>query len=255
MKKILSTVAVVLAAVMLLSVSVFAGDEFVLRFKDCKDSGEDGTTVFPHGGSVVSGDDALVFTVDPGVKNHLHFYIMTGKAALFANVVRPFTENTVSASDYKYMKIKYKSECDNDKLTLYYVTYPDLNAHPGPVFEGEKAVNLDINPDGKWNSAVYDMGTLCGDKWQNYIGALRFDMNTEEYAHDEANKGKTFSIEYIAFFKTQAEADAYTGEAVDPNPDPDPNPGTSDFVVTAVTTVVAAAAAVIVLEKRRYTGK
>lgn len=50
MKKILSTVAVVLAAVMLLSVSVFAGDEFVLRFKDCKNSEEDGTTVFPHGG-------------------------------------------------------------------------------------------------------------------------------------------------------------------------------------------------------------
>ena len=78
-------------------------------------------------------------------------------------------------------------------------------------------------------------------------------MNTAEYAHDEANKGKTFSIEYIAFFKTQAEADAYTGETANPNPDP--NPGTSDFVVTAVTTVVVAAAAVIVLEKRRYTGK
>ncbi len=253
MKKILSTVAVVLAAVMLLSVSVFAGDEFVLRFKDCKNSEEDGTTVFPHGGSVVSGEDALVFTVDPAVENHLHFYIMTGKAALFANVVRPYTEDTVSASDYKYMKIKYKSECDNDKLTLFYVNYTDLNAHPGPAFDGNYMVELPITADNAWHSTVYDMGTLCGDKWQNYIGALRFDMNTAEYAHDEANKGKTFSIEYIAFFKTQAEADAYTGETANPNPDP--NPGTSDFVVTAVTTVVVAAAAVIVLEKRRYTGK
>lgn len=179
---------------------------------------------------------------------------MTGKAALFANVVRPYTEDTVSASDYKYMKIKYKSECDNDKLTLFYVNYTDLNAHPGPAFDGNYMVELPITADNAWHSTVYDMGTLCGDKWQNYIGALRFDMIPLNTQMMRLIMVRTFSEQNdIAFFKTQAEADAYTGETANPNPDP--NPGTSDFVVTAVTTVVVAAAAVIVLEKRRYTGK
>ncbi len=240
MKKLISAVAVIVTAVMVLSLSVFAADNYVLGFSNCAEC----ETTIVSNSTEISGAAQLdlKLTGEAGP----HFWFMLGNANKFADKIVTYNKDTVKADEYRFMKIKYRSECTDNALGLYYVTYEDAAKHPGPAFSADFMTDLTITADSEWHSDVFDLGTICGDKWKNYIGALRFDIDPTTGATAES-AGKTFSVEYIAFFRTQADADAYGKTEIKPD-----NPGTSDFAVAAAMVAVSAAAAVV-LGKR--TGK
>lgn len=181
-------------------VNIFAADEYVITFNSVDEYPD---ILHVDSMDIAIEEDALKFTLTGGT--HPLFWFGVGAEGTK-------NETPINASEYKYMKIRYKSEAEDDVLRFFYATYTDLNANPGPAFTGENMVDMDIKHGAGWQSLIYDLGAVTN--WKDYISALRFDLDplTDGAGLTGDSAGDSFFVGYIAFFKTEAEAKAYKSE-------------------------------------------
>ena len=105
-----------------------------------------------------------------------------------------------SADEYKYMKIKFFANTLTKTSVMYFGTETE------PDFSGARAVSFDRGKNKVWRDRILQLDKLSS-AWTGTISSLRFDINT---GYAEAVDEYVF-IEYIAFFKTEAEAKAFGG--------------------------------------------
>ena len=234
MKKTLISIILVIAAFALLSLNAFAADEYVVSFKDLTtfEGKVNCNTLTPTHG------DGMVLTINDWTDKHPLFWFGIGTTDYLC-------PDKLNASEYKFMKIRYnKSEGTDNKINFFYGLY-DGTTHPGPNFSGEWLVTLPVTNNGQWQETVYDLSTLTGGVWNNYVSAIRLDTEPETAADQIASKiGKTISVDYIAFFKTQAEAEAYGSN----------NAKTSDFAIegAVIFAAIAVGSAIVVSKKKKH---
>lgn len=119
------------------------------------------------------------------------------------------SDQTFDASQYKFMKIKYKADTLDTYLRLFWGVFTNYPEHPGPNFDGAQQVDFPITL-GDWTTTTIDLTTLVGN-WTGQPSCLRFDFDPISAAFIE--QGETFEIEYIAFFTSEADAADYDGTA------------------------------------------
>ncbi len=202
MKKIALSLVLVMLVTAIFSVTVLAaeGDEYVITFA----SAEEYPDILHVDSMDVAVEEEVLKLTFTGATHPLFWF------GLGASGTK--NETPLNASEYKYMKIRYNSEAEDDVLRLFYATYTDLENNPGPAFTGENMIDLDINHGAGWQSLIFDMGSI--ENWKDYISALRFDIDPimDGAGLTADSEGAVFSVSYIAFFKTEADAKAYKAD-------------------------------------------
>ncbi len=106
--------------------------------------------------------------------------------------------NTLSAGRYKYMVIKYRtSEKVTTPSTELFLCSGSIS---GPT--GGYSVSFNHGTAGQWNTQIMDFSSLS--YWSGEIYGVRLD-----YFAGNAGEDEYFDIEYIAFAKTQEDAEAF----------------------------------------------
>lgn len=105
-----------------------------------------------------------------------------------------------SADEYQFIKIKYFANTLAKSTVIYFATEAE------PEFSGTRAVSFDAGRNRVWRDKVIDLKKMSGT-WKGKISALRFDVNT---GYSKGADEYVF-VEYIAFFKTEEEANAFGG--------------------------------------------
>jgi hypothetical protein len=110
-------------------------------------------------------------------------------------------------NEYHYLKIRYKTSAAStmDGSTTYYM--------PSNKTNGKISLKL----SGNWEETIVDLATLSGLNWSSYkddyeksaslgtnkVRSFRFDFPKD--------KNITYTIAYIAYFKSEADAKAFNG--------------------------------------------
>ena len=115
-------------------------------------------------------------------------------------------QDYVSLDEYPYLAIKYKlTDCDYFDFYIFFQT----TSHN---LDGAEKCTLATESDGEWHTGVWDMRKEEGGSfWKDQLTIFRLDGFFALY--EEGNNDALF-VDYIAFFKTAEEAEAYTGEKV-----------------------------------------
>lgn len=105
-----------------------------------------------------------------------------------------------SADEYRFVKIKYFANTLSKSTIIYFATETE------PEYNASRSVTFDAGRNRIWRDKVLDLGKLSGN-WKGTISSLRFDVNT---GYSKGADEYVF-IEYIAFFRTEEEANAFGG--------------------------------------------
>jgi len=109
--------------------------------------------------------------------------------------------NRFSADEYKYMKIKYYANTMMKDSIIYFAT------ESSPEITGDKSFSFKRGRNQTWREDIVDIAPKAGAAWSGRVTSFRFDVNTN---YSKRMDEYTF-IEYIAFFKTKEEAEAFGG--------------------------------------------
>lgn len=123
-------------------------------------------------------------------------------------ITHKFTEENTYADDYRYVKYRFKTSALPSiyRAEFYYKT---------EMFDTMGADNtycrIALNGDDEWRTVIIDMKEVGGKLWSGKLEVFRIDPLD---AHDRSvfNAGDTAYVDYLAFFATRAEAEAYNGE-------------------------------------------
>ena len=139
---------------------------------------------------------------------------------LYASV-EDFSEYGVDGSRHKYIKARIKNESAAPHFEIHF-------AAPNMGFHVSTSVSFDINPNSDYTDYVWNVEEYSKkyypkrpadvddpDNWPNYwqdglISGLRLDFMYYEESGGRAKTGDKIYIEYIAFFETEAAANAFT---------------------------------------------
>lgn len=100
----------------------------------------------------------------------------------------------VDLSLYKYVKIKLKAQCASTQLQFFFSTYKSPDITEGKMVNGYYDSYL-------WNEVILDMSSH--KDWNSFLNTLRFDPASTSF------EGEYMLVEYIGFFKTEEDAQAY----------------------------------------------
>ena len=107
--------------------------------------------------------------------------------------------NTLSANDYKYIVMKYKtSESVTTALTEYFLCAGSVTGATG----GKSVVFPQTGTPGEWTTQIVDLTDVS--YWTGNIYGIRID-----FFAGNAKEGEYMDIEYVALAKTAEEAQAY----------------------------------------------
>lgn len=106
--------------------------------------------------------------------------------------------NTISANQYKYIVIKYKTyeNVTTPRMELFLCS----GSIGGPA--AGHSISFDHGAAGQWNTQIVDLTSRTD--WSGNIHGIRLD-----YFAGNAKKGEYMDIAYIAFAKTLDDANAY----------------------------------------------
>ncbi len=106
-------------------------------------------------------------------------------------------EDRFDMGEYKYMKIKYCGKTEKNKSMLQFATVekPDIAVNGLLTIERKNEV---------WDEQIFDMSQI--KNWKGTASGFQFTLATSM-----ANDNEVIFIEYIAFFKTEAEAKVFGG--------------------------------------------
>lgn len=241
MKKVLAlVVTVAMIATMFASLSISAADNAPIVFDFSKDGnytrvggndadGDNWTITLP--GNVVfmakksktrisyeydAAEGAAKFTAQNG---DAYFVSSDEDAAVAGNDANLPEAYQIDTSVYKYMKIKYKkNDAVSNNVSQGYFFF----LQEGAGYEyATNSLLWTYESTGEWNAQVYDLTTLepfgvpsgSPSKWTDagLVKKIRFNLFS---SNDMAKQGDEMWIEYIAFFATEEEANAY-GETIE----------------------------------------
>ena len=143
----------------------------------------------------------------------------------------------VDTSQYKYMKIMYKASSNAKDTAL-------LLVGPEGSYNHDISIKFTPNTSNNWVEEVYDLtsNTVWADL--GTVHQLRLNCFRDLTAEGTIQDGDTFAVQYIGFFKTQAEADAYNA------PETEDNTATGDSLVLLASVFVVLVTFAIVARKR-----
>ena len=145
-------------------------------------------------------------------------------------------DDVLDASAYKYVAIKYRTETDRTGMMgeIYFHSPTQGYKHP------ETHLTYSLASGNVWTKVVVNAGEKAD--WQGEMVKIRFDF----IEASNLPAGESMDIEYVAFFKTQAEAEAFDGDFGDAA-----SPGTADSSFLIVL-LAATLAGTVILKKRVF---
>lgn len=241
-------VTILVLSCILMSIPIYAENPAVVwKFDD-----ENEITQF------FEGTNNVTISVENGVMK----LALTGVDPLIWADLRKFDGKLQFSLDtYKYMKIKYKADTNDTISELFFGTVQNLEKGED-IFTGTRMLNLTLEKN-KWDEKVFNMGQLS-PQWTGTLAALRFDPIANYAAND------TFYISYIAFFATEAEANAFdeskiTSHALEilspqtttaaPAPETSGSPQTGEYLFAVLMMTIAMTAIVPICYKKARTLK
>ena len=135
--------------------------------------------------------------------------------------VEDFADYGVDGSVHKYMKARIKNDSNAPHFEIHF-------ASPNQGYSVATSVTFDINPNSDYTDYVWNVEEYSKkyypkrpadvsdpDNWPNHweegpIGQLRLDFMYYEESGGRARTGDKIYVEYIAFFETEAAANAFT---------------------------------------------
>lgn len=164
--------------------SFYEGDTFAIRFNNYKIFRLNGVNA-TYGCSVMLYDKAALFRI----------WLSPAILSIHLEEV-----SYIDANVYKYMKIKYYANTSSKSSMMYFATTDD-----GTV-SGSRSIAFRRGDNRKWQEQIVDINQ-SGVSWAGKVNFIRFDLTTS-YAQ---NQDEYIFIEYLAFFKTLEEAQAFGG--------------------------------------------
>lgn len=148
----------------------------------------------PGGNGMISYDErerALTLTADLTKEANNRYFCRLNFNAKNNNLA-------FSLANYPYVRIKYKLEAENSNFTL---ALRD---------NGWRTVNLVTSvPTGVWHEAVSNVSGKMSDD-VDATKVLRLQLNNNSTAYDiYQDSGFKFSVQYLIFFKNEADANSY----------------------------------------------
>ena len=143
---------------------------------------------------------------DPSIDDRYKTLCLLFEKSYDPIIVLNFTSQAVNLDCFSYMKIGFRAACDGKRMEIFYTTAKSPDTSMDKLVAGEFVNN-------QYNELVWDMSS--DPLWTTSLGIVRLDPTTATSAGDR------MWIDYIAFFETKAEADAYhvTDAAKAINPD------------------------------------
>lgn len=193
--------------------AVWGLDYYVIKAADFDSISGDG------GLTAASGSDFARFTVDGSVSKS---YDNTRGYIYFD--LEKFASN-FSLKDYPYMKVGYRAtSIGTPKITTVGMNYITKYGR----LWGAGGDNFSLTHDGTWRDAVYMLSASAGGSafgnYKHSSGVYNFTncgdspmvgLFLKPYRPDNVTvltPGDTFDVKYVAFFKTEAEANAFAYE-------------------------------------------
>lgn len=189
-KRVYALVAAILISVMVFSVSSFAAfDGYALRFNTQENL-----------------DKFVLTKTTLTLKEGYASFVTTGHDP---NATYTFGEGDVLDADtYKFMVIRYRTNCKHASTLgeMYF-------ASPSSEYDaGKTRITWNLNTEDQWVNEVIDLSGKAD--WAGNIKSLRIDyLEGPQLPADQR-----MDIEYIAVFKTKAEAEAFNGNFEGSNP-------------------------------------
>ena len=126
-------------------------------------------------------------------------------------ITHKFTEDNTYADDYRYVKYRYKT---NGKPSMYCMEFYYKTPSIPTMGTTNTYCRIPIVDSDGWQIKYADMKSVGKELWSGKLEVFRIDPLE---AHDRTifNSGDVVYIDYLAFFATRAEAEAYNGETAD----------------------------------------
>jgi len=252
MKKIISSILIAASLLAMLAAGVsaasFKNDKAVVFNSDGlteKANGQYNTTgaeksvleLYTWGsGAMTYADNAIVLTTGAGGKN------------MFEGVI--VDPNWHFDLDYKFLKIRYKSNKAIADGTVGYNL-------PSNLSTGKFKLTL----DGQWHETIVDMTKIEWTKinWKEYVddyaksASLGKKLMRSFRIDFPVVDGAVYTVDYIGYFKTEADAKAFDGTeaSLAKKPAPTTAPATADPMTLALVAAAASMAGVVVSKKRK----
>ncbi|MBQ7821819.1 MAG: S-layer homology domain-containing protein [Clostridia bacterium] len=134
--------------------------------------------------------------------SYLHYVVSPGTYTN-NNLQIAFAPNTFSIADYAYIKVGYRTDCTKDNINTSSRSLVGeswySSGHPKQT------------GDGKWHDVIFDTNKLTGGKGLLKKGDNTATLVLKPYGSQTVTIAKEsyFDIQYVACFKTEAEAIAY----------------------------------------------
>ncbi|MBO4769639.1 MAG: hypothetical protein J5563_02520 [Clostridia bacterium] len=112
-------------------------------------------------------------------------------------------KNAINADEYRYMKIKYFANTMYSSATVYFATNKSNNE-----ITGSNSFSYQRGRAKKWTEKIVNVGELSSN-WTGYVSAMRVDFFTQALGSIKADEYGF--VEYIAFFRTEEEANEFGG--------------------------------------------
>lgn len=112
-------------------------------------------------------------------------------------LLKVFSNGVINCDQYKFMKIKFRAMTSNNTSEIYFDTYENTG------ISEQKKIEFTFEP-GKWIEKTINLSD-SNQLWTGNLYRFRFDPIKT------FSSNQLFYIEYIAFFKDEASANAYGG--------------------------------------------
>lgn len=252
MKKIISSVLVAASLLAMLAAGVSAAS-----FKNDKAVvfNNDGLTEKASGQYNATGADKDVFSLytwGSGTMTYADNATVLTVNADGANMFEGVIDNADwhFALDYKYMKVRYKSNVAIADGTTKFNLPSNLST-----------ATFKFTYDGQWQETIIDMTAASWSKinWNEYVddyeksASLGKKLIRSFRIDFPKQAGAVYTVDYIGFFKTEADAKAFDGTeaSLAKKPAQTTAPATADPMTLALVAAAASMAGVVVSKKRK----
>ena len=213
-------VAMLISMVAMNTIHVFAADAIVIDFSKNDDVmasvGGNGT-----GEAMTDGDKRVLFVECTDGYVPEDDPEGTGTLGDIYGEVADFADYGVDGSKHKWMKASIKNESAAPHFEIHF-------ASPSSGYSVASSVSFDITPNSGYTEYVWNVEEFSQkyypkrpadvedpDNWPNHweageISGLRLDFMYYDESGGHARTGDKIYVEYIAFFETEADANAFT---------------------------------------------
>ena len=112
-------------------------------------------------------------------------------------------KNAINADEYRFMKIKFLANTITSTANVYFATNKSNNE-----ITGANSFSCQRRRTAKWTEKILRVGDLSPN-WTGFVSAMRIDFFPQALGTLKADEYGF--IEYVAFFRTEEEAESFGG--------------------------------------------